>query len=444
MSPDKNTQVVIVGGGFAGVSCAHKLAGTSGLHITLIDKNNYHQFQPLLYQVATAELGPSDVAFMLRKTLKEHPNVEVKMEEVASVDAKTLTVTTAKGSTYCGDFLVLAAGSQPNFFGTPGADKNTFPLYALEQAERLRSRILAVFEAADRDPALIDKGALNFVIVGGGPTGTEMAGALAEMVAGALTSEFKDLAMQRVQIFLVDHGPGLLAAFSEKAQAYACKTLRERGVQFRFGVRVEKVGPDHVSLSDGSKILTHTVIWAGGLKASPLSSRLGIVVGDGDRIDVLPELSVQGFPRIYALGDFANIVGEDGKALPQLASVAQQCGKWCAKNILADLAGRPSEPFQYFDKGIMAMIGRNAAVAEVGEHRYEIDGAIGFAAWLGVHAALLSTARAKTEAFMEWAWDYCGRTRGLQVLDRSDAARINWSDNVSETMSRGFADRGSG
>jgi NADH:ubiquinone reductase (H+-translocating) len=293
VSSDKNTHVVIVGGGFAGVSCAHKLAGTSGLHITLIDKNNYHQFQPLLYQVATAELGPSDVAFMLRKTLKEHPNVEVKMEEVTSVDAKTLTVTTAKGSTYRGDFLVLAAGPQPNFFSTPGTDKNTFPLYALKQAERLRSRILAVVEAADRDPALIDKGALNFVIVGGGPSGTEMAGALAEMVAGALTAEFKDLAMQRVQVFLIDHGPGLLAAFSQKGQAYASKTLRERGVQLRFGVRVEEVGPDHVLLSDGSKILTHTVIWAGGLKASPLSSHLGLEVGRGIALTCYPNFQCE-------------------------------------------------------------------------------------------------------------------------------------------------------
>jgi NADH dehydrogenase len=418
--------VVVIGGGFAGVSCARNLAANPDVRVTLIDRNNYHQFQPLLYQVATAELGVSDVAFMLRKLLDRHANVDVKMVEATSIDPVTCTVRTAEGETYQGDFLVLAAGSQPNFFGTPGADKYAFPLYSLQQAEVLRSRILAVFESADRDPALIQKGALNFVIVGSGPTGTEMAGALTDMLHGALPPEYQDLAIKQAKIYLVDHGHAVLAAFSKESQTYAATQLQERGVQLLLGVGVSEVGPGHVSLSDGRKILTHTTIWAGGLKAAGLSDNVGLPRGNGGRIEVQPDFSVKGFPGVYALGDFADILDFDGTAFPQLASVAQQCGKWCAANIAADIAGQPRQPFRYFDKGIMAMIGRNAAVAEVGKKRHELEGVIGFAAWLGVHAALLDTNRARLEAFFEWAWTYFGRTRGAQVLDRTNAARIDW------------------
>ena len=421
--------VVIVGGGFAGVSCARRLATNPDVRVTLLDRNNYHQFQPLLYQVATAELGVSDVAFMLRKLLDRHANVDVKMVEATSIDPVTHTVRTAEGETYQGDFLVLAAGSQPNFFGTPGADKYAFPLYSLQQAEVLRSRILAVFESADRDPALIQKGALNFVIVGSGPTGTEMAGALTDMLHGALPPEYQDLAIKQAKIYLVDHGHAVLAAFSKESQTYAATQLQARGVQLLLGVGVSEVGPGHVSLSDGRKILTHTTIWAGGLKAAGLSDNVGLPRGRGGRIEVQPDFSVTGFPGVYALGDFANVVDFDGTPLPQLASVAQQCGKWCAANISADIAGQPRQPFRYFDKGIMAMIGRNAAVAEVGKKRHELEGVIGFAAWLGVHAALLDTNRARLEAFFEWAWTYFGRTRGAQVLDRTNATRIDWDSD---------------
>jgi NADH dehydrogenase len=419
---------VIVGGGFAGLKCADKLAAHADLRVTLIDKNNYHQFQPLLYQVATAQLGPSDVAFMLSSVLKEHLNIDVKMAEVTSADLATRTVTTADGSSYQGDFLVLAAGSRPNFFGTPGVETNAFPLYSLRQAEILRSRILAIFESADRDPTLIKEGALNFVVVGGGPTGTEIAGALADMIDDTMKSEYRDLPVQRAKIILVDHGKIVLGPFTEKSQRYAAKMLAQRGVELRFGVAVKEVAPDGAILSDGTKILSHCVIWAGGLQASAISET-GIALGLGGRIDVQPDLTVPGFPSVYALGDFANIAGADGRPLPQLASVAEQCGKSCAQNIAADIAGQPRQPFHYFDMGIMAMIGRNAAVAEIGRRHHELEGVIAFAAWLGVHAALLSTSRAKIAAFMEWAWDYFENVRGVQILDRSVEARVNWNDS---------------
>jgi NADH dehydrogenase len=286
---------------------------------------------------------------------------------------------------------------------------------------------VAVLESADRDPSLIAKGALNFVIVGAGPTGTELAGTIGDMTQRVLKDAYKDLDLSKAQIFLVDHGHSVLNAFSQKSQVYAARMLEQRGVQVRLGIVAKEVGPDHVLLSDGTKILTRTVIWAGGLKASSLSSNVGVVPGHGGRIDVQPDFSVKDFPGVYALGDFANIPGADGKPLPQLASVAEQSGKWCAKNIAASIAGEPEEPFRYLDKGIMAMIGRNAAVAEVGEHRHELQGPVAFAAWLGVHAALLTTARAKIETFVEWGWDYFGKAHADPVLDRISQADINWN-----------------
>ena len=427
--------VVIVGGGFAGLNCARKLAVHSDIRITLIDKNNYQQFQPLLYQVATAILAPSNAAFALREVIKRHSNVDVKLGEVVSVDLKTRTVETAEAQKYQGDYLVLAAGSQANFFGTPGADQHTYPLYSLRDAELLRSRFIAVLESADRDPSLIAKGALNFVIVGAGPTGTETAGTLGDMTQRLLKDVYKDLDVSKAQIFLVDRGHSVLSTFSQKSQEYASRMLEQRGVQVRLGVAAKEVGPGHVLLSDGTKILTRTVIWAGGLKASSLSGNVGVAPGHGGRIDVQPDFSVKDFPGVYALGDFANITGADGKPLPQLASVAEQSGKWCAKNIAAVIAGEAEQPFRYLDKGIMAMIGRNAAVAEVGEHRHELQGSIAFAAWLGVHAALLTTARAKIETFVEWGWDYFGKAHADPVLDRASQIDINWNDEEEETGS---------
>ena len=442
-NPNSLKHVVIVGGGFAGLNCARKLAANPNVRVTLLDKNNYQQFQPLLYQVATAVLAPGNIAFNLRATFRGHPNVDVKMTEVISIDLNTRTVKTAQGQHYEGDFLVLAAGSQANFFGTPGADEHSYPLYSLHDAERLRSRILAMLESADRDPLLVAKGALNFVIVGAGPTGTEMAGAFGDMLQASLKKEtskkgYRILANQ-AQILLVDAGHAVLSAFSPKAQTYAAKVLEERGVQIRLGARVKEVGAGHVVLSDGTRIPTHTVIWAGGLKAASLSDSLGVKPGHGGRIDVAADFTVPGLTGVYALGDFANIAGKDGRPLPQLASVAEQSGKCCARNILSDIAGKPRDSFHYLDKGIMAMIGRNSGVAEVGEHRHELHGAIAFAAWLGVHAALLTSTRAKIEAFVEWAWDYFGGSRGDAVLDRTEELQINWNDDGEERASAASA-----
>src|SRR5499427_6214875 len=422
--------VVIVGGGFAGLACARKLAKSDNVRVTLIDKNNFHQFQPLLYQLATAELATPDVATSLRQSLRGHPNVDVKMQEVTAVNPTTRTVTTREGESYQGDFLVLAAGSQANFFGTAGAKVNAFPLYSLEEAQRLRSRILAVFEDADRDPKLVEQGALNFVIVGGCCTGTEIAGAIADMINLTMSVEYPDLAVKHARVHLIDHGPALLAPFPVRAHDYAARVLQQKGVQLHLGVGVKEVASDHVLLSDGTLIQTRTAVWAGGLMASPLAANAGLPRGHGGRIEVRPDLTVEGFPGVYALGDFANISGKDSLTLPQLGSVAQQSGAWTAKNILAEIAGETRTPFHYHDKGIMAMIGRDAAVAAVDKKRHEIDGPIAFAAWLGVHALLMSTVRERIEAFIDWAWNYFGKSRQIQVLDRSDEGRINWDQGT--------------
>jgi NADH dehydrogenase len=423
---DSRAHVVIVGGGFAGLACARKLAKSDDVQVTLLDKNNYHQFLPLLYQLATSQLATGDVATSIRQSLGGHTNVDVKMVEVTAVDPKTRTVTTREGQSYQGDFLVLAAGSQANFFGTKGAEQNAFPLYSIKEAQQLRSRILSVFEDADRDPTLVEKGALNFVVVGGGPTGTEITGALADMINLAMPAEYSDLALKHARVYLIDHGHALLGAFPVKAHDYAARVLQQKGVQLRMGIGVKEVAPDRVLLSDGTSIQTRTTVWAGGLKASPLAANAGLPQGHGGRIDVKPDFTVDGFPGVYVLGDFANIPGPDKLALPQLGSVAQQGGEWTAKNILAEIAGGARTPFHYHDKGIMAMIGRNSAVAAIGKKRHELDGPIAFAAWLGVHALLMSGVRERVEAFIDWAWNYFGKDVPIQLLDRKDQERIDW------------------
>jgi NADH dehydrogenase len=422
--------VVVVGGGFAGLGCARALARRRGVRVTLLDSNNFHQFKPMLYQVATSQLAPADVAFSLRKVFMRAENVDLRLAEAVSIDPAARAVTTKTGEVYRGDFLVLAAGAQPNFFATPGADRHTFPLYSLDDAQRLRSRILQVFEDADRDKSLLDQGALNFVIVGAGPTGVETAGALADLVRVTMAAEYKDLATETARIHVVDLGPRVLGGFSARAHDYAAKVLQGLGVHLHLGTSVKEVAPGHVLLSDGTAIKTRLVVWAGGLKAASLAAAAGLPQGSGGRIDVQPDLTVAGFPGVYVLGDMANTRDPAGGCFPQLGSVALQAGQWTAKNIQADIAATPRTPFQYHDKGIMAMISRNAAVVELGENRHELHGMVAVAAWLGVHAYLMSGIRTRVEALVDWTWTYFAQSRGPQVLDRSDAARIDWQEDA--------------
>jgi NADH dehydrogenase len=422
-------RVVIVGGGFAGLGCAQRLAGHKDVEVTLLDRNNYHQFQPLLYQVATSQLAASDIAHSLRGVFADRPNVDVQLAEITGVDTATRTVTAQDGGTWSGDVLVLAAGSQPNFFHTPGAADNAFPLYSLDDATRLRSRVLGLFEMVDRDPSLVERGALNIVVVGGGPTGVEVAGALGDMVTVTVPHEYRNLDAAKARICLLDYGDALLKPFSDKAHGYAAKVLQEKGVEIKLGTGVKEVATGHAVLSDGSSLPTRCVVWGGGIMAAAVAADCGLAQGRGGRVDVQPDLTLAGSPGVYFVGDIANIPDGHGKALPQLGSVALQSGISAADNIIASLEGKPAKPFAYKDKGIMAMIGRGAAIAEVGKDHHEVHGELAHMAWLGVHASLMTGTRAKIEAFVDWAWDGFTKTGGPHVLDRGDAADIDWDDD---------------
>jgi NADH:ubiquinone reductase (H+-translocating) len=264
----------------------------------------------------------------------------------------------------------------------------------------------------------------------------ETAGALADMIKQTMTVEYHDLRVTAARVHIIDLGHALLGPFSERAHAYAAKVLRGKGVELHLGVKVTEVGHGKVTLADGTTIETHCVVWGGGITAPPVAAATGINQGAGGRIDVLPDLTVEGFANFYAVGDVANIKGPDGGMLPQLGSVALQSGVWAAGNLLAGFAGEPRRPFHYKDKGIMAMIGRSglgqgSAIAAMGPKRREIHGPLAFAAWLGVHAMLMTGVRTRIETVIDWCWAYFSKTRGPQILDRASAAQIDWSENGS-------------
>ena len=267
--------------------------------------------------------------------------------------------------------------------------------------------------------------------MGGGPTGVETAGAIAEILHDVIDDRYAALT-DRAQIHLVDRGTALLAPFSDKAHAYVMKVLERKKVTVHLGVGVAEVRENGVVLTDGTRIVSRVVVWAGGEKAAEVVATSGLPVGHGDRVDVRADLSVEGMPNVFVLGDAANITDQHGAALPQLGSVAQQSGEWAAKNILADLDGKDRSDFRYLDKGIMAMIGRDAAVAEVGKRRHEIEGVMAFAAWLGVHAALLSGVRNRIDAFVAWGWDYFSKNRAVALIDNPADAVIDWGDDPDD------------
>ncbi len=415
-------RVVIVGAGFGGLSTTRALAGLP-VDVTLVDRNNYHGFWPLLYQVATAGLSADDIAHSVRSIVRDESNVQVTMAVVESVDLDGRLVELDDGRRLSYDYLVLAAGTVPADFGVPGVADHAFTLKTLPAAVRLRDHVLRQFERAARDPSLVDKGALTVVIAGGGPTGVELAGAFVELFHVVLAKDYAGSGLGRARVVLVEMADHLLHGFSVTSQQHARQVLESRGVEVRLGSVVASVTADGVHLADGSFIPTATAVWVAGVRAGPVADALGVEQGRGGQVTVLPDLSVPGHPEVFAIGDLAGSAGKNGQPLPQVAQVAMQGGRRAAKNIAAHMKGRPTRPFHYKDKGIMATIGRRSAVAEL-PLGLRVDGTLGWLAWLVLHLVYLVGFHNRASVLTSWAWNYVTWDRANRViigLDEGDA-----------------------
>ena len=408
--------VVIVGAGFGGLGVAEQLAHVP-VEVTLIDQHDYHTFQPLLYQVATSLLNAEDVGAPIRGLFRHQDNVTFHMATVTEVDLPGHKIQLSDGKDVSYDYLVLAGGATVNYFNTPGAAEHAFPLYTLGNAVKLRSRILERFEAADRDPTLIEEGALNFVIVGAGPTGVETAGALSDLLYNLLPRDYHQLATEKARVIIVERGKEVLAPFKDNLRSYAKEELERRRVEVRLGEAVAEVGPTFVRLKSGEEIQAHTLIWAAGVLANPLADLLGLPQGRGGRVKLNPDLSVPDHPEIFVVGDMGE-VASDGEVLPQLGSVAMQSGEHVGRQIARRVAGEPGQPFKYWDKGFMATIGRGAAVVEL-PNKLTLHGPLAYFAWLGVHLALLSGMRNRIETLWNWGWSALTHDRAARIIIES-------------------------
>ena len=417
--PESRPRVLVLGGGFAGIGAARKLR-KADVDVVVIDGHDYHTFQPLLYQVATDLLPQGTVGHPLRDLFDDQPNARVHTTEVTSVDLDSHEVAFAEMDPLEYDYLVLALGAEVNFFGVKGAAEHAFPLYTLADAVRLKEHILERWEAADKDPALIEDGALNVVVVGGGPTGVESAGAIAELYRAIFVKDYPDIGQDKAQIVLVEAGPEIFTMFKPGLRAYAQKALGGRNVEVLCGQVVESVTPTRVTLKSGRVIPAHTLVWGAGLQANPLVRSLGLELQKANRIPVQPDLSVAGYPEVFAVGDIAWITdSKTDTVLPQLGSVALESGHHAGENIARLAGGDKTEPFKYFDKGTMATIGRGAAVMQ-GSHGLTMRGKSAWLAWGAVHLALLSTGEDRAKAVVDWTWAVSTHQRPGRITVRTD------------------------
>jgi NADH:quinone reductase (non-electrogenic) len=402
MTADGRPRVLILGGGFAGVGAAQKLK-KAGAEVVLVDRHDYHTFQPLLYQFATGLIEQTAVGHSLRDLLARHDNTVIHKANVSKVELEARTVEFEEIAPLSYDYLVLGIGAEVNYFGTAGAPEHAFPMYTLPHALRLRNHILERWEAADRDPSLIEDGALNVVVVGGGPTGVETAGALAELYRGNFAGDYPEVAKEDARVILVEAGPELFGMFKPKLREYAEQALTDRGVEVLTGKQVASVEPARVALKSGETLKAHTLVWGAGLQGNALVQSLGIELQRGNRIAVGPDLALPEHPEVYVVGDVAAITdAKTEQVLPQLGSVALQSGEHAGKTIAARLAGKEPEPFKYKDKGTMATIGRGAAVVQMLRGR-TMTGLKAQAAWGVVHLALLPTNEDRAKAVVDWA-----------------------------------------
>jgi NADH:ubiquinone reductase (H+-translocating) len=413
-------RVVIVGGGFGGLTAAQTLGGAP-VRLTLIDRKNYHTFQPLLYQVATAGLSPGEIAAPIRSILRHSANTEVLMSEVTGFDLKQRWVETPEGNIPY-DYLIVAAGASHAYFGHDDWEPFAPGLKTIEDALEIRRRVLLAFELAERQAVQGGpKTPLNFTVVGGGPTGVELAGTLAEISRHALAHEFRSIDPKMTHILLLEGGPRILPAYSEDLSRSAQQQLEHLGVEVRVATMVTNVEAGAVYIGK-TRVSATVILWAAGVAASPLGKKLGVTVDRAGRVFVQPDLTLPGYPEVFVIGDLASLKDENGKPLPGVAPVAIQQGRYVAKQIRHEIETTASDsisrsPFHYNDKGSLATIGRAAAIAEFG--KIHISGFVAWLAWLFVHILFLIGFRNRLLVFIQWAWSYVTYERGARLITGS-------------------------
>jgi len=412
--PSGRPRVVVVGAGFGGLSVARTLA-RADVDVLVLDRNNYHGFWPLLYQVATAGLEPESIAYPARAILRKYANADFLMAEVRSVDFERKLVLT-DGAPIAYDYLVLAAGSANNYFGNDQLAEHTFGMKDLNEAEQLRSQVLLAFERAVREPDEQKRAALlTFVIVGGGPTGVELAGAFAELIRHVLRKDYPMLDVGQARVILVEAGDRVLASFPPKLQRRALQRLRKMGVEVRFGAAVAMADDTTVTFKDGRTLATNTVVWAAGVRGARLADALNVALGRGARVKVEPTLNIPGRPEVFVIGDMADLQNyKNGQSYPMVAPVAIQQGQQAAENILAQIDKRPPRAFRYFDKGQMATIGRRSAVFDAFGIR--MSGFIAWIGWLFVHLIELIGFRNRLIVLSNWVYNYFTYDRGVRLI----------------------------
>jgi NADH:ubiquinone reductase (H+-translocating) len=406
-------EVVVIGGGFAGLNAARALAGREEVHVTIVDARNHHLFQPLLYQVATAGLSPADIAVPIRSIFRSAANVAVHLAHVTAVDVADKWIQSGDLRLRF-DYLILACGAQHSYFGHGEWEEHAPGLKTLEQALEMRRRLLSAFEMAENevDPT-VARALLTFVVVGGGPTGVELAGAIADISRTVLQRDFRRINPRSARILLVESGPSVLAAFPPVLSACAARDLAQLGVEVHTGRPVTWIDADGVIVGD-ERIAARTVFWSAGVQGAPLAQCLGVRLDRAGRIHVSPDLSLPEAPDVFAAGDVVHLELPDGSLLPGLAPAAIQTGRAAARNVLASVAGRPRASFRYRDKGVMATIGKHRAVARAG--RVHLTGYVAWIAWLFVHVLYLIGFRNRVSVLAQWAWSYIFSKRGARLI----------------------------
>jgi NADH dehydrogenase len=406
-------QVLILGGGFGGLYAAKALRNAP-VRVTVVDRRNHHLFQPMLYQVATAGLNPSDIASPIRSILRGSKNTEVLLAEAAAVDVDARQVRFTDGTTQSYDYLIVATGARHSYFGHDQWEPLAPGLKSLEDALEIRRRVLLAFEHAERETDAVRRHAfLTFVVVGGGPTGVEMAGAVAEIRRYALRRDFRHIDPGEATVLLLEGGPRLLSSYPPSLSDEAKHELRRLGVEVRTETLVTDIRPGSVGAA-GWVIPTQTVIWAAGNTASPLLKTLGAPLDGAGRAIVEPDCTIPGHPEVFVLGDAAAFNHQEGGTLPGVCPVAIQMGEYAARVIRGDLAGRPRRPFRYWDKGQLAVIGRGQAVADI--RRLHFGGFVAWLAWIFVHIFFLIGFRNRVMVLLEWAWSYLTYSRGARLI----------------------------